>query len=261
MAFVTSRSNTVLPPTRASGSRPAARSGARPSAPRPTRRARRASRRQAIASRRALRTGRSTCATPGTAASRRASVCGSLRRQHVRRSAEARSGQLVCALGRNTHLGAAWKLVEPAVERLHPQERDGKHEHQARPGCEAEQRAAHHTRAPSRSRRRRSRPRVVRHGSRSRQAVDCRVPGRGEERRQERDRREHGDADDDDRTDGHRAQRIHVDREERRRGTRRPFAPLKTTAVPELESARSSASSRGDPRCSSRRKRLTMKSE
>ena len=38
-------------------------------------------------------------------------------------------------------------------------------------------------------------------------------------------------------------------------------APLKTTAVPELPSARASACSRGAPSCSSRRKRLTMKSE
>ncbi len=38
-------------------------------------------------------------------------------------------------------------------------------------------------------------------------------------------------------------------------------SPLKTTAVPELDSARESAAAVVMPRCSSRRKRLTMKSE
>ena len=116
-------------------------------------------------------------------------------------------------LGRDAHLGACRQLVEPAVERLHREERHCEHEHQPGAEREAHDGVPHHARRPPA-------PEGVAPGlggtprERQPQPVHPRTGG-GQERGQKGRRREDRDADDDDRAERHRAQRVHIDHEKR----------------------------------------------
>ena len=151
---------------------------------------------------------------PGIAASsRRDRAVGG---EHVHGSAETGAGDRLCMFCRNAYLGSARQLVEPSVERLHPEERNREDEHHAGARDEAGDRAPHHAlrpAAPERVAALLGRP----PRQRDAQPVDTRSH-RGEQCRQERDRRQHRDANDHDRADGHRAQRVDVDCEERSEG-------------------------------------------
>ena len=158
-------------------------------------------------------TGAATETTPGTAATRRATACRVARDDDVHRRGEPRAGEGLSALGRDPDLGVARELVEPAVERLHGDERRRDRDQHAGAGGERDDRMAHDRTRPARPEHVAS---LLRRPPRQpdAQPVDPRA-GRGEQRREQGRRREHGDADDDDRAERHRPQGGDVDGEQR----------------------------------------------
>ena len=127
---------------------------------------------------------------------------------------EPRAGEGLRALGRDADLGVARQLVEPAVERLHREERRSDRDHHAGAGGERDHRTAHDRIAPSASRTRRFPPPSSATGSRTR-SRSTRVPAAASSAGQQRRRGEHRDADDDDRADRHRPEGVDVDGEQR----------------------------------------------